>query len=115
LWNNWFWEVRGGANGGQPDISLVLRGEDISSLKQASEELQSVLASYEGVSNLFDNLPYGRDQMIFSLTPEGKALGITTAMLGQQLRAAYYGSRVQIFNQNNTELGGAADPARCRA
>lgn len=97
-------EVRGGANGGQPDISLVLRGEDINSLKQASEELQVVLASYEGVSNLFDNLPYGRDQMIFSLTPEGKALGITTAMLGQQLRAAYYGSRVQIFNQNNTEL-----------
>lgn len=97
-------EVRGGANGGAPDISLVLRGDDLNSLKQASEELQTVFASYDGVSNIYDNLPYGKDQMIFSLTAQGKALGVTTASLGQQLRAAYYGSRVQIFNQNNTEL-----------
>jgi len=97
-------EARGGANGGQPDISLVLRGENISVLKQASEELQLALAEYEGVSNIFDNLPYGKDQMIFSLTPQGHALGVSTASLAQQLRAAYFGSRVQIFNQNNTEL-----------
>ncbi|OFE14066.1 hypothetical protein PHACT_09780 [Pseudohongiella acticola] len=97
-------EVRGGANGGGPDMSLVLRGNDLDSLKQASEELQAALASYEGVDNIYDNLPYGKDQMIFSLTPQGKSLGVTTAALGQQLRAAYYGSRVQIFNQNNAEL-----------
>ena len=97
-------EVRGGANGGRPDLSLVLRGENLDSLKQASEELQSVLLSYEGVSNVFDNLPYGKDQMIFSLTTEGAALGLTTTGLGQQLRSAYYGNRVQIFNLNNTEL-----------
>lgn len=97
-------EVTGGANGGQPDISLVLRGDDVGVLKQASEELQMALMEYEGVSNVFDNLPYGKDQMIFSLTPEGKSLGVTTASLAQQLRAAYYGSRVQIFNLNNTEL-----------
>ncbi|HDZ08793.1 efflux RND transporter permease subunit [Pseudohongiella sp.] len=97
-------EVRGGANGGAPDISLVLRGDDLDRLKQASEELQTVLARYDGVSNIYDNLPYGKDQMIFSLTPQGKSLGVTTAALGQQLRAAYFGSRVQIFNQSNTEL-----------
>ncbi|TFH75403.1 efflux RND transporter permease subunit [Gammaproteobacteria bacterium LSUCC0112] len=97
-------EVRGGANGGRPDLSLVLRGEDLNSLKQASEELQTALLSYEGVSNVFDNLPYGKDQMIFSLNAEGAALGLTTTALGQQLRSAYYGNRVQIFNLNNTEL-----------
>ncbi len=97
-------EVRGGANGGAPDMSLVLRGNDLDSLKQASEDLQTVLAGYDGVSNIHDNLPYGKDQMIFSLTPQGKSLGLTTAALGQQLRAAYYGSRVQIFNQHNAEL-----------
>lgn len=97
-------EVQGGANGGRPDLSLVLRGEDLDSLKQASEELQSALLSYEGVSNVFDNLPYGKDQMIFSLTTEGAALGLTTTGLGQQLRSAYFGNRVQIFNLNNSEL-----------
>lgn len=97
-------EVRGGANNGAPDISLVLRGESLNSLKQASEELQSALMSYEGVSNVFDNLPYGKDQMIFSINTQGIALGLTTASIAQQLRAAYYGNRVQIFNQDNAEL-----------
>ncbi|MDP2129128.1 MAG: efflux RND transporter permease subunit [Pseudohongiella sp.] len=97
-------EVRGGANGGQPDISLVLRGADLSSLKLASEELQAALLAYEGVSNVFDNLPYGKDQMIFSLNAQGAALGLTTASLGQQLRSAYFGNRVQIFNLDNAEL-----------
>lgn len=97
-------EVVGGANNGQPDISLVLRGQDIPTLKRASEELQEALAGYKGVSNVYDDLPYGRDQIVFSLTPTGKSLGLTTESLGQQLRSAYNGRRVQIFNLNDIEL-----------
>lgn len=97
-------EVRGGANGGQPDLTLVLRGRDIPTLKLASEELQEALAAYPGVSNVYDDLPYGRDQIIYSINPAGKSLGITTESLGRQLRAAYNGGRVQIFNQNDSEL-----------
>lgn len=97
-------DVRGGANHGSPDLTLVLRGEDITTLKQASEELQAALLSYDGVTSAFDNLPYGSDQIIFSLRPEGAALGLSSASVGEQLRAAYFGSRVQIFNQNNTEV-----------
>ena len=97
-------DVRGGANHGSPDLTLVLRGEDTTTLKQASEELQAALLSYDGVTSAFDNLPYGNDQIIFSLRPEGTALGLSSASVGEQLRAAYFGSRVQIFNQNNTEV-----------
>lgn len=97
-------EVRGGANNGQPDLTLVLRGRDIPTLKLASEELQEALAAYPGVSNVYDDLPYGRDQIIYSINPAGKSLGITTESLGRQLRAAYNGGRVQIFNQNDSEL-----------
>lgn len=97
-------EVRGGANNGQPDLTLVLRGRDIPTLKQASEELQESLAAYPGVSNVYDDLPYGKDQIIYSINPAGKSLGITTESLGRQLRAAYNGGRVQIFNQNDAEL-----------
>jgi len=97
-------EVTGGANNGRPDISLVLRGQDIPTLKQAAEDLSNALSGYEGVSNIFDDLPYGKDQIVFSLTPAGKSLGLTAQSLGRQLRAAYNGSRVQIFNQNEVEL-----------
>ncbi len=97
-------EVSGGANNGQPDLSLVLRGRDIPTLKQASEELQSALHAYPGVSNVYDNLPYGEDQIVYAVNPMGKSLGITTESLGRQLRSAYNGGRVQIFNLNDTEL-----------
>ncbi|MCP5348028.1 MAG: efflux RND transporter permease subunit [Pseudomonadales bacterium] len=97
-------EVTGGANNGRPDISLVLRGRDVPTLKQASEELQAALGSYPGVSNVYDNLPYGKDQVVYSLNPVGKSLGISTESLGRQLRAAYNGQRVQVFNQNDTEV-----------
>lgn len=97
-------EVRGGANGGQPDLTLILRGRDIPTLKQASEELQDALSAYPGVSNVYDNLPYGKDQIIYSINAAGKSLGITTESLGRQLRAAYNGGRVQIFNQHDSEI-----------
>lgn len=96
--------VKGGANAGRADVTLVLRGETLESVKAGAEELVQVLRSFEGVSNVNDDLPYGKEQLIFALTPTGRALGITSESLGTQLRAAYNGERVQIFNQNDAEL-----------
>jgi len=96
--------VAGGANNGQPDISLVLRGADLDAVKAGAEDLARVLEGYPGVSNVLDDLPYGRDQLIFSLSPAGRSLGLTSDSLGRQLRAAYNGQRVQIFNENDAEL-----------
>jgi multidrug efflux pump subunit AcrB len=96
--------VAGGQNNGMPDMTLVLSGDSLDSLKQGAEELADALASYPGVSNVVDNLPYGRDQIIFELTPVGRSLGLTADTIGAQLRAAYSGARVQIFNENDAEL-----------
>ncbi len=96
--------VDGGANNGQADITLVLRGEDLESLRAGADELVEILDAYEGVSNVTDDLPYGKDQLIFEITPAGRALGLTAEQLGAQLHAAYSGRRVQIFNQNESEL-----------
>jgi multidrug efflux pump subunit AcrB len=96
--------VAGGANNGEPDIALVLRGADLDAVKAGAEDLARVLEGYPGVSNVLDDLPYGKDQLIFELTPAGRSLGLTADSLGRQLRAAYSGQRVQIFNENDSEL-----------
>ena len=96
--------VDGGANGGEPDLTLILRGKDAASLKAGADALSNVLRSYPGVSNVTDNLPYGKEQIIFTITPRGKALGLTTEIIGAQLRGAYSGARVQIFNEQDSEL-----------
>jgi multidrug efflux pump subunit AcrB len=96
--------VDGGQNGGDADIELILSGNDIAALKAGSADLRAVLDAIPGVYNVVDNLPYGRDQVIFDLQPRGRALGLTGEAVGAQLRSAYSGSRVQIFNENEAEL-----------
>jgi len=97
-------EVAGGQNNGEPDLTLVLSGDDLGALKDGAEELASALAAYPGVFNVIDDLPYGRQQVIFQITPQGRSLGLTSDAIGSQLRAAYSGSRVQIFNEQDSEL-----------
>ncbi len=97
-------EVSGGQNNGQADMSLRLSGDDLESVKAGAEELATALSAYPGVSNVVDNLPYGKEQIIFQVTPAGRSLGLSPETIGAQLRAAYSGSRVQIFNEDDSEV-----------
>jgi multidrug efflux pump subunit AcrB len=97
-------DVSGGKNGGQPDLTLVLRGQDLGAVKAGANELKTAMAAYPGVTNIVDDLPFGKEQIVFELTPSARALGLTTAELGSQLRAAYSGALVQIYNQNQSEV-----------
>lgn len=86
------------------DISIQLNGHNINQLKQAAENLKSKLASYNGVSNITDNLTYGREQLIYILNPLGQSLGLTTHDIGRQLQAAFTGNLAQIFYDNEDEI-----------
>lgn len=88
---------------GKP-IAIRLIGEDVNVLKAASEELQAALAVYQGVSNIDDDLPWGKEQLIYTLTPTGRQLGLDTAAIGNQLRAAFDGSIAQVFHEADQEI-----------
>ena len=88
---------------GKP-IAIRLIGNNINELKEASVELQSALSQYRGVSNIDDDLPWGKEQLIYELTPTGRQLGLDTSTIGRQLRAAFDGHLAQIFNQNEDEI-----------
>jgi len=92
--------------GGPPgqDIDIRLTGNSPQILKQASAELQNKLAGFTGVSGIEDDLPWGQEQLIFQLTPTAKTLGLTVDELARQLRAAFDGERVQLFQSGNDEL-----------
>ncbi|MEE4362137.1 MAG: efflux RND transporter permease subunit, partial [Pseudomonadales bacterium] len=96
--------VAGGLNGGRADLTLRLRGSEVGTLKLAAEALAAELWRYEGVTSVTDDLPWGREQLVFALTDSGRATGLTAQDLGAQLRSAYTGSRVQIFNRRDDEL-----------
>lgn len=86
------------------DVDIRLTGAEPKQLKQASIELQEVLTQINGVSAIRDDLPFGRDQLIYQLTPQGEALGFTYLSLGRQLSDAFSGRLVQIFTDSEDEI-----------
>ena len=92
--------------GGPPgrDLDIFLSGADAITLKRAAEELADAMKNYDGLSNILDDLPYGRQQYIFELTPLAQAAGLTIAEVGRQLRAALDGQLLQIFYDSYEEI-----------
>lgn len=88
---------------GKP-IEVKLTGTNMDNLKAASLELQDVLKSYAGLSNVDDDLPFGKSQLIYELTPAGKAAGLTLQSVGRQLRASFDGIEVQSFYTGQEEV-----------
>ena len=86
------------------DIQVRLTGRDAHTLKQAALELQAVLRQIPGVYGIEDDMPYGREQLLFRLTAAGEALGFTVEELARQLRAAYDGRLVQLFQDGPEEV-----------
>lgn len=86
------------------DVEIRLTGEDAEGLKAAATELAQALRAFPGVSAVEDDMPFGREQLIYRLTPQALAAGLTVESLGRQLRAAYDGALAQIFQDGEDEV-----------
>ena len=95
-------ERRGGPPG--RDLDIRLSGGSPDTLKTAALELREVLAGYAGVSNIGDDLAYGKPEIIMALTPRGTALGFTLQSVGQQVRDAFDGAIARRFAEGEDEV-----------
>ncbi|EIC20488.1 cation/multidrug efflux pump [Thiorhodovibrio frisius] len=86
------------------DLTIRLTGNNPEQLKSAALDLSETLSGVPGVLEVEDDMAYGREQLVYSLTPAGEALGLTVADLGNQLRTAYDGRLVQIFQDGSDEV-----------
>lgn len=84
-------EAESGPGGWRQDISIDLSHNDIDVLEQATEALVARAEAYENSRDVNDNYNKGKDQFNFKLLPEGRALGLTSRDVGEQLRGAFYG------------------------
>lgn len=95
-------ERRGGPPG--RDVDVRLTGNSAAGNKAAALELSETLQTIAGVIGVEDDMPYGQQQLIFSLTPEGRSLGLTVEEIARQLRTAYDGRIAQIFQDGDDEI-----------
>ena len=86
------------------DLNIRLTGSTPHNMKRAALDLAEALGNIPGVSAIDDDLPYGREQLIYSLNPAGEAMGLSISEVGRQLRAAYDGIVIQRFQQDADEI-----------
>ena len=79
--------------GGYP-ISVRFMGEDSRDLHRAADMLKEELTRIDGVNDIADDASDGTKELIFNLNPRGRALGLTTPLLANQIRDAWRGREI---------------------
>lgn len=95
-------ERRGGPPG--RDLDVRLTGGDPRELKAAALEVRDLLATFDGVSDIEDDLPYGKQELILEVNPRGAALGFTTETVGRQVRNSFEGAISKRFARDDEEV-----------
>ncbi|MBY6072337.1 efflux RND transporter permease subunit [Marinobacter salsuginis] len=86
------------------DVNVRLTGDNAENLKRAADELGQALSTLPGVLDVEDDMPWGREQLLYQVSAYGEALGLTTSDLGRQLRAAFDGRIAQIYQDGRDEV-----------
>jgi multidrug efflux pump subunit AcrB len=89
---------------GGKDVHIQLMGASIRQLKRAAEALKPLLAQFPGVSAIEDDLPWGKPEMVITLTGKGRSMGFDAASLGTQLRNAFEGAVALRFARGDDEV-----------
>ncbi|MGE4220462.1 MAG: efflux RND transporter permease subunit, partial [Alphaproteobacteria bacterium] len=94
------------AQGGPPgrELDIRLTAADPEALKAASDAVKALIARFPGVSDVKDDLPYGKRETVLTLTPQGQAMGLTTESVARQVRAAYDGAVAMRFPRGDEEV-----------
>lgn len=97
-------ESDAGGPGSGSGITIELNHQDINILEKASMELADALRAYPIVKDVDDGFSSGKQQLDFTLLPEGKSLGLTAQMVARQVRNAFYGTEVLRQQRGRNEI-----------
>jgi len=86
------------------DFVLNLLSDDPGKLEDAADQIMRVLISIQGIRDIENSLYAGQLQLIFELTPEGRALAMTTENLARQIQQSFYGAEVQRVQRGKDEV-----------
>ena len=76
-------------------LNIELRGPTSPEKANVAREIRTMLESFEGISTAWAHVNYGQDELELSLKPRAAELGLTQALLAQQIRQAFYGEEAQ--------------------
>ncbi|MBU2569033.1 MAG: efflux RND transporter permease subunit [Gammaproteobacteria bacterium] len=87
-----------------PAITVELNHRDIQVLEKASKRLAQMLSAYPIVNDVDSGLTSGKEQLDFTLLPEGRSLGLTAQDVARQVRNAFFGAEVLRQQRGRNEI-----------
>ncbi len=97
-------ESDSGGPGSGSAITIELTHRDIVVLEKASIQLTDALRVYPMAKDIENGMSLGKQQLDFSLLPEGKSLGLTALSVARQVRNAFYGTEVLRQQRGRNEV-----------
>lgn len=97
-------EAERGPGGHRRDISVDLSHANIAVLEQAARSFADEMKTFAYTRDVNDRQSKGKVQYDFELLPEGRALGLTPADIGSQLRGAFFGSLAMRLLRGTNEI-----------
>jgi multidrug efflux pump subunit AcrB len=97
-------ESDGGGPGSGAALTIELSHTDIDVLDQASADLAEGLAGFSNVKDIDDGYTPGKQQLDFSIKPEGQSLGLSSADVARQVRNAFSGAEALSQQRGRNEV-----------
>ncbi len=94
-------EIRHG--GGLP-IDVRISHSDVETLRAVAARMATGLREFDGVTDVDDGFAGGKPQLDVTLTPKGRALGLTERDLARQLRDAFFGAEAVRQQRGRDEV-----------
>ena len=94
---------RGGPGSGH-GLTVELAHRDIAVLERAGADLAERLSRFPTVKDVDDGLTPGKQQLDFSITPEGESMGLTSNEVACQVRNAFYGTTALTLQRGRNEV-----------
>lgn len=94
---------RAGGPGGA-DLEIRVRGEDIPTLERAMDYVRETVGSFDGVTEIEDDLRSGKLEARVRLLDSARALGLTTRDVASELRNAFFGFEAQDLQEEDGEV-----------
>ena len=93
-----------GPPGKDIDIRIISNNNDMHKIKLVTNEVKALLAQYDGISDIYDDLPWGKEEVVLRLRPLGNSLGFTSVGIADQIRSAFRGIVAKRFSDGTEEI-----------
>ena len=86
------------------DVEFELAHRDEAQLIAAADAMKAELQALDGLNQIEDSFDFGKRQLVFELTPAGRAAGLRPADIATQVRQGFFGEEIQRIQRGREEV-----------